>query len=53
MRGRTGRALDAFYQIYVCVDENGSDLQQLHGSDVVTRTKGADSLIRFLGGDVL
>ena len=27
-----GPALDALYEVYVCVEELGSDLQQLHGS---------------------
>lgn len=33
MRAMWGPAFDAFYELYVCVEELGSDLQQLHGAD--------------------
>lgn len=33
MRALWGSAFDAFYEVYVCVEELGSDLQQLHGDD--------------------
>lgn len=29
----TATALDAFYSVYVCVEEIGSDIQQLHATD--------------------
>lgn len=31
MRALWGRAFDAFYEVYVCAEEIGSDLQQVHG----------------------
>lgn len=39
MQAIWGPAFDAFYEVYVCVEELGSDLQQLHdghGNDLVT-----------------
>lgn len=33
MRALWGPAFDAFYEVYVCVEELGSDLQQLHGDE--------------------
>ncbi len=33
LRALWGPALDAFYEVYVCVEELGSDVQQLHATD--------------------